>query len=376
MFTDENMTAKEELFAWLRHMNKNKGSDLFVTTHFPPAMKLDGKITRITDEPLTAEKCMEIAFSIMSAKQAEEFSSTNECNFAISLPDTSRFRVNAMIQRGATALVFRAITSKIPKFESLNLPPALKDVALKKRGLVIFVGGTGSGKSTSLASLIDYRNENSFGHIITIEDPIEFVHEHKNCIITQREVGVDTENWMAALKNTLRQAPDVILIGEIRDRETMDYAIAFAETGHLCMATLHANSTNQALDRIINFFPEERREQLLTDLSLNLQAFISQRLVPRDGGKGRVAAVEVLLNSPLISELIHNGNIHEIKEVMKKSTTLGMQTFDQRLYQLYEKGEISLQDALKNADSAHDLRLAVQLRSRRAQSSDPDLELL
>ncbi|HFC3389034.1 TPA: PilT/PilU family type 4a pilus ATPase [Neisseria gonorrhoeae] len=376
MFTDENMTAKEELFAWLRHMNKNKGSDLFVTTHFPPAMKLDGKITRITDEPLTAEKCMEIAFSIMSAKQAEEFSSTNECNFAISLPDTSRFRVNAMIQRGATALVFRAITSKIPKFESLNLPPALKDVALKKRGLVIFVGGTGSGKSTSLASLIDYRNENSFGHIITIEDPIEFVHEHKNCIITQREVGVDTENWMAALKNTLRQAPDVILIGEIRDRETMDYAIAFAETGHLCMATLHANSTNQALDRIINFFPEERREQLLTDLSLNLQAFISQRLVPRDGGKGRVAAVEVLLNSPLISELIHNGNIHEIKEVMKKSTTLGMQTFGQHLYQLYEKGEISLQDALKNADSAHDLRLAVQLRSRRAQSSDPDLELL
>lgn len=241
---------------------------------------------------------------------------------------------------------------------------------------LIFVGGTGSGKSTSLASLIDYRNENSFGHIITIEDPIEFVHEHKNCIITQREVGVDTENWMAALKNTLRQAPDVILIGEIRDRETMDYAIAFAETGHLCMATLHANSTNQALDRIINFFPEERREQLLTDLSLNLQAFISQRLVPRDGGKGRVAAVEVLLNSPLISELIHNGNIHEIKEVMKKSTTLGMQTFDQHLYQLYEKGEISLQDALKNADSAHDLRLAVQLRSRRAQSSDPDLELL
>ena len=241
---------------------------------------------------------------------------------------------------------------------------------------MIFVGGTGSGKSTSLASLIDYRNENTFGHIITIEDPIEFVHDHKNCIITQREVGVDTENWMAALKNTLRQAPDVILIGEIRDRETMDYAIAFAETGHLCMATLHANSTNQALDRIINFFPEERREQLLTDLSLNLQAFISQRLIPRDGGKGRVAAVEVLLNSPLISELIHNGNIHEIKEIMKKSTALGMQTFDQHLYQLYENGDISLQDALKNADSAHDLRLAVQLRSRRAQSSGPDLELL
>lgn len=375
MFDENTPDAKEELFAWLRHMNKYKGSDLFITTNFPPAMKVDGKITPITNEPLTSEKCMEIAFSIMSTKQIEEFSSTNECNFAISLPDTSRFRVNAMVQRGATALVFRSITSKIPNFDSLNLPPVLKDVMMKKRGLVIFVGGTGSGKSTSLAAMVDHRNENCQDHIITIEDPIEFVHEHKNCIITQREVGVDTENWMAA-KNTLRQAPDVILIGEIRDRETMDYAIAFAETGHLCMATLHANSTNQALDRIINFFPEERREQLLTDLSLNLQAFISQRLVPRDGGKGRVAAVEVLLNSPLISELIHNGNIHEIKEVMKKSTTLGMQTFDQHLYQLYEKGDISLQEALKNADSAHDLRLAVQLRSRRAQSSSPDLELL
>lgn len=376
MFDENTPDAKEELFAWLRHMNKYKGSDLFITTNFPPAMKVDGKITPITNEPLTSEKCMEIAFSIMSTKQIEEFSSTNECNFAISLPDTSRFRVNAMVQRGATALVFRSITSKIPNFDSLNLPPVLKDVVMKKRGLVIFVGGTGSGKSTSLAAMVDHRNENCQDHIITIEDPIEFVHQHKKSIITQREVGVDTENWFAALKNTLRQAPDVILIGEIRDRETMDYALAFAETGHLCLATLHANNSNQALDRIINFFPEERREQLLTDLSLNLQAFISQRLVPRDGGKGRVAAVEVLLNSPLISELIHNGNIHEIKEVMKKSTTLGMQTFDQHLYQLYEKGDISLQEALKNADSAHDLRLAVQLRSRRAQSSSPDLELL
>lgn len=376
MFDENTPDAKEELFAWLRHMNKYKGSDLFITTNFPPAMKVDGKITPITNEPLTSEKCMEIAFSIMSTKQIEEFSSTNECNFAISLPDTSRFRVNAMVQRGATALVFRSITSKIPNFDSLNLPPVLKDVVMKKRGLVIFVGGTGSGKSTSLAAMVDHRNENCQDHIITIEDPIEFVHQHKKSIITQREVGVDTENWFAALKNTLCQAPDVILIGEIRDRETMDYALAFAETGHLCLATLHANNSNQALDRIINFFPEERREQLLTDLSLNLQAFISQRLVPRDGGKGRVAAVEVLLNSPLISELIHNGNIHEIKEVMKKSTTLGMQTFDQHLYQLYEKGDISLQEALKNADSAHDLRLAVQLRSRRAQSSSPDLELL
>ena len=376
MFDENTPGAKEELFTWLRHMNKYKGSDLFITTNFPPAMKVDGKITRLSDEPLSAEKCMEIAFSIMSSKQIEEFSSTNECNFAISLPDTSRFRVNAMVQRGATALVFRSITSNIPKFETLNLPPILKDIALRKRGLIIFVGGTGSGKSTSLASLIDYRNENSFDHIITIEDPIEFIHQHKNCIITQREIGVDTENWPIALKNTLRQAPDVILIGEIRDRETMDYAIAFAETGHLCMATLHANSTNQALDRIINFFPEERRNQLLTDLSLNLQAFISQRLIPREGGRGRVAAVEVLLNSPIIADLIRKGEVHNIKEMMKKSTGMGMITFDQALYDLYENGDISYQDAIKNADSAHDLRLDIQLRSRRAQNAGPDLELI
>ena len=369
-------SAKDELFTWLRHMNKYKGSDLFITTNFPPAMKVDGKITPITDEPLTSEKCMEIAFSIMSTKQIEEFSSTNECNFAISLPDTSRFRVNAMVQRGATALVFRSITSKIPNFDSLNLPPVLKDVVMKKRGLVIFVGGTGSGKSTSLAAMVDHRNENCQDHIITIEDPIEFVHQHKKSIITQREVGVDTENWFAALKNTLRQAPDVILIGEIRDRETMDYALAFAETGHLCLATLHANNSNQALDRIINFFPEERRTQLLTDLSLNLQAFISQRLIPREGGEGRVAAVDILLNSPIISEMIQKGEIHGIKEMMKKSTAMGMQTFDQALYELYERGDISFQDAIKNADSAHDLRLDIQLRSRRAQNAGPDLELI
>ncbi|WP_373740132.1 PilT/PilU family type 4a pilus ATPase [Neisseria sp.] len=369
-------SAKEEIHTWLRHMNKFKGSDLFVTTNFPPAMKVDGKITPITDEPLTAERCMEIAFSIMTPKQIDEFSSTNECNFAISLPDTSRFRVNAMVQRGATALVFRSITSKIPNFDSLNLPVVLKDVVMRKRGLVIFVGGTGSGKSTSLAAMVDHRNENCQDHIITIEDPIEFVHQHKKSIITQREVGVDTENWFAALKNTLRQAPDVILIGEIRDRETMDYALAFAETGHLCLATLHANNSNQALDRIINFFPEERRVQLLTDLSLNLQAFISQRLIPREGGRGRVAAVEILLNSPLISELIHKGEIHGIKEIMKKSQSMGMQTFDQALYTLYENGDISFQDAVKNADSPHDLRLDIQLRSRRAQNAGPDLELI
>lgn len=368
--------SRNALYEWLRHMVKYKGSDLFLTVGFPPAMKLDGKISRLNDTPLTAAECAHVARAIMTPKQAEEFTTTSECNFAISLPDTARFRVNAMIQRGATALVFRVITSKIPSFDSLNLPPVLKKIALQKRGLVIFVGGTGSGKSTSLASMIDYRNENSFDHIITIEDPIEFVHEHKNSIITQREVGVDTENWFAALKNTLRQAPDVILIGEIRDRETMDYAMAFAETGHLCMATLHANSTNQALDRIINFFPEERRNQLLTDLSLNLQAFISQRLIPKEHEKGRVAAVEVLTNSPLISDLILRGEVHSIKEIMAKSQDMGMQTFDQSLYTLYENGSISYQDAIKNADSANDLRLAIQLRSRRAQNAGVDLEIL
>ena len=273
--------------------------------------------------------------------------------------------MNAMIQRGAAALVCRVITSDIPQFDNLNLPPILKQVVMEKRGLVIFVGGTGSGKSTSLAAMIDYRNANSYGHIITIEDPIEFVHPHKNCIITQREVGVDTENWFAALKNTLRQAPDVILIGEIRDRETMDYALAFAETGHLCMATLHANNSNQALDRIINFFPEERRAQLLNDLSLNLKGFISQRLVPKAGAKGRVAAVEVLLNSPLISELILRGDIHGVKEIMAKSRDIGMQTFDQSLFDLYEADLITYDDALKNADSVNDLRLQIQLNSKK-----------
>ena len=368
--------AREQLFGWLRFMVEHKASDLFLTSGFPAAVKLDGKIQKIEQETLSAEKCTEIAVSIMNTKQIEEFMSTNECNFAIQLPGSARFRVNAMVQRGATALVLRMISSEIPSFEALDLPPILEKVALRKRGLVIFVGGTGSGKSTSLAAMIDYRNENSQDHIITIEDPIEFVHQHKNSIITQREVGVDTDNWFAALKNTLRQAPDVILIGEIRDRDTMEYAMAFAETGHLCMATLHANSTNQALDRIINFFPEERRHQLLTDLSLNLQAFVSQRLVPKEHGKGRVAAVEVLLNSPLISDLIHRGDIHGIKEIMKKSTDIGMQTFDQALYNLYENGQISYQEAIKNADSANDLRLDIQLRSRRGRNQGIDLEII
>ena len=360
-----NEEMKKFIHNLLTHMVKNKGSDLFITAGYPPAMKLDGKVTKLSDKPLSAEHTAQIARSIMDEKQAIEFAETNECNFAISLAGVSRFRINAMIQRGAATLVCRVITSDIPKFDDLKLPPVLKDVVMEKRGLVIFVGGTGSGKSTSLAAMIDYRNENSNGHIITIEDPIEYVHPHKNCIISQREVGVDTQDWFAALKNTLRQAPDVILIGEIRDRETMDYALAFAETGHLCMATLHANNSNQALDRIINFFPEERRTQLLNDLSLNLKGFISQRLIPRKGEKGRVAAVEILLNSPLISELILKGDIHGVKEIMAKSRDIGMQTFDQALFDLYEEDLITYDDALKNADSVNDLRLQIQLNSKK-----------
>jgi len=362
--------AEKFVFDLLRMMISKKASDLFITAGFPPAMKIDGKLTPVTNQALTAQHAKEIARSIMNDKQASEFDAHKECNFAIGLPNVARFRVNAFIQRGATGLVFRTITSKIPRLEELGLPDVLKDVAMTKRGLVIFVGGTGSGKSTSLAAMVGYRNENSYGHIITIEDPVEFVHEHKNCIITQREVGVDTDSWFAALKNTLRQAPDVILIGEIRDRETMDYAIAFAETGHLCMATLHANSTNQALDRIINFFPEERRHQLLMDLSLNVRAFVSQRLIPKKEDKGRVAAMEIMLNSPLISDLIFKGEVHEIKEIIAKSRELGMQTFDQALFDLHETGKISYEDALRNADSVNDIRLKIKLEGKGAQDKD------
>jgi twitching motility protein PilU len=352
-------------------MLAKNASDLFITSGFPPALKVDGKVTPVTNQSLTNQQCKEIARSIMNDKQAAEFDASKECNFAIGLPNVARFRVNAFIQRGSTGLVFRTITTKIPKLEDLGLPDVLKEIAMTKRGLVIFVGATGSGKSTSLAAMVGYRNENSYGHIITIEDPIEFVHDHKNCIVTQREVGVDTENWFAALKNTLRQAPDVILIGEIRDRETMDYAIAFAETGHLCLATLHANSTNQALDRIINFFPEERRQQLLMDLSLNAKAFISQRLIPKKDSKGRVPAVEVMLNSPLISDLIFKGDVHEIKEIMAKSRELGMQTFDQALFDLHEADLITYEDALRNADSVNDIRLKIKLEGK--ESKDRDL---
>ena len=362
--------AEKFVFDLLRLMVSKKASDLFITAGFPPAMKIDGKVTPVTKQALTPQQARELAGSVMNDKQAAEFDATNECNFAVGIPGLARFRVNAFVQRGSAGLVFRTIATKIPSFEELGLPEVLKEVTMTKRGLVIFVGGTGSGKSTSLAAMVGYRNENSHGHIITIEDPVEFVHDHKNCVITQREVGVDTENWHIALKNTLRQAPDVILIGEIRDRETMDYAIAFAETGHLCMATLHANSTNQALDRIINFFPEERRNQLLMDLSLNTKAFISQRLIPKKSGKGRVAAMEIMLNSPLISDLIFKGEVHAIKEIIAKSRELGMQTFDQALFDLYEAGEITYEDALRNADSVNEVRLRIKLEGKESQEKD------
>jgi len=307
--------------------------------------------------------------SIMNDKQVSEFEENQECNFSIALTGVARFRVNAFVQRGSTGMVLRIINSEIPNFEDLNLPEILRDIAMTKRGLVIFVGGTGSGKSTSLASMVGYRNHHSYGHIITIEDPVEFVHAHGNCLVTQREVGVDTESYEIALKNTLRQAPDVILIGEIRDREAMEHAIAFAETGHLCLSTLHANSTNQALDRIINFFPDERRTQLLMDLSLNLKGLISQRLIPRLNGAGRIPAIEVLLNTPLMADLIFKGDVHEMKNLIAKSNEAGMQTFDQALYDLFETRKISLEDALRNADSVNDIRLRIKLESETAKGS-------
>ena len=354
----------------LRLLISRGGSDLFITADFPPALKVDGKVTKISPQPLTANHTLTLARSVMNDKQAAEFERTKECNFAIAPGGIGRFRVNAFIQQGKVGLVMRVIPSTLPTIDTLALPPVLKDVTMTKRGLCIVVGATGSGKSTTLAAMVDWRNENSYGHIITIEDPVEFVHAHKNCVVTQREVGLDTDSWEAALKNTLRQAPDVILMGEIRDRETMEHAVAFAETGHLCMATLHANSANQALDRIINFFPEERRSQLLMDLSLNLRGMISQRLIPRQDMKGRHAAVEVMLNSPLIADLIFKGEVSGIKEIMKKSRNMGMQTFDQALFDAYENNLITYEDALRNADSINDLRLQIKLQSQRAKTQD------
>ncbi len=354
----------------LRTMVKKDGSDLFITAGAAPSIKVDGSMMPLSNQSLTPQHTQVLVSALMNDKQCAEFEQMQECNFAISLPGVSRFRVNAFTQRGSVGVVLRVIRSEIPLFEDLNLPPILKDISMTKRGLVIFVGATSSGKSTSLAAMVGYRNQHSHGHIITIEDPIEFIHNHGNCIVTQREVGVDTESYAIALKNTLRQAPDVILIGEIRDRETMEHAIAFAETGHLCLSTLHANSTNQALDRIINFFPEERRQQLLMDLSLNLKGLISQRLIPTVSGNGRMAAVEIMLNTPLMSDLIFKGNVHEIKELIAKSNELGMQTFDQALFNLYESDQIKYEDALRNADSVNDLRLKIKLEGKDSSHKD------
>ena len=366
----ERDQATELIHNLLRGMAAKKASDLFVTAGFPPAFKVDGKMTPVSSQPLTHQHTQELARSIMNDRQTAEFESTHECNFAISPHGIGRFRVNVFMQQQHVGMVMRTITTKIPDLDDLGMPSTLKDIVMTKRGLVILVGATGSGKSTTLAAMLGHRNQNSFGHIITIEDPVEYVHEHDKCIITHREVGVDTDSWEAALKNTLRQAPDVILIGEIRDRETMEYAVAFAETGHLCLATLHANSANQALDRIINFFPEERREQLLMDLSLNLKALISQRLIPKKGGEGRAPAIEILLNSPLVSDLIFKGDVHAIKTVMAASRELGMQTFDQALFDLFDSGAISYEEALKNADSVNDLRLKIKLGSKQAVNRD------
>ena len=354
----------------LRLMLSRKSSDLFITADFPPAIKVDGEVVKVSQQALTPRHTLALTRSIMNDKQIAEFEHTKECNFAISPAGIGRFRVSAFIQQGSVGMVLRTIPATIPTIDSLGLPSILKEVAMSKRGLCIVVGATGSGKTTSMAAMLDWRNENSFGHIVTVEDPIEFVHPHKNCIVTQREIGVDTEGWEVALKNTLRQAPDVILMGEIRDRETMDHAIAFAETGHLCLATLDANSANQALDRIINFFPEDRRSQLLMDLSLNLRAFVSQRLIAKEDNKGRTAAIEIMLNTPLISELIFKGEVSEIKEIMKKSRNLGMQTFDQALFDAYEAHLISFEDAIRNADSANDLRLQIKLTSVRGKNTN------
>jgi len=365
--TMEREQASRFLQDLLRLMLKRGGSDLFLTAEFPPAVKIDGKVTPVSGVPLSPQHTMELARALMSDRQAADFEANRELNFAISPNGVGRFRVNVFMQLGRVGVVIRTIQSRIPTLEELHLPPALTDLALTARGLVLVVGATGSGKSTTLAGMIGHRNRNSYGHIVTIEDPVEFVHPHANCIVTHREIGVDTDSWSIALKNTLRQAPDVIMIGEIRDRDTMDNAIVFAETGHLCLATLHANNANQAIDRVINFFPEERRQQVLMDLSLNLRGIVSQRLLPDQSGTGRAVAVEVMLNSPLISDMIFKGEVAAIREIIKRSREQGMQTFDQALFDLYEQNRVTLADALRYADSVNDLRLSIKLNSRRGQ---------
>ncbi len=362
--------AKRFMDELLVSLFKKGGSDLFIIAGAAPAMRIHGKVGPVMEKKLTAEHTLALTQCLMTEAERTEFKDSKELNFAIALPDISRFRVNALVQRGSAGLVVRIIPNEIPTFDELGLPAILNQIALTKRGLVIFVGGTGSGKSTSLAAMIDYRNENTNGHIITIEDPVEFVHRHKGCIVTQREVGTDTDSFEIGLKNTLRQAPDVILIGEIRDQKTMEHAIAFAETGHLCLATLHANNTNQALDRIINFFPEARHKQLLLDMSLNTKALISQRLLPTPNGKGRCAAIEVLLNTPLMADLIMKGEVHEIKALMKKSVEQGMQTFDHALFELLNSNAITIEEAMRNADSVNDLRLRIKLEGGNSSAVD------
>ena len=349
----------------LKLMAHKKASDLFITVGVPPSIKVHGKIVPVGQEAMTPAKVRETVLGIMTEEQRKEYARNRECNFAISAGGVGRFRVSAFQQRGMSGMVLRRIETRIPTFEELHLPNVLKTLGMTKRGLVIFVGGTGTGKSTSLAALIGYRNQHTNGHIITIEDPIEFIHQHGQCIITQREVGIDTDSYDVALKNTLRQAPDIILIGEIRSRETMDYAVAFAETGHLCLATLHANNANQAMDRIINFFPEDRRPQLFMDLSLNLKAVVAQQLIPTPDGKGRRVAVEVLINTPIVGDHIRKGEMHLLKEIMKNSTEHGMQTFDQDLFHLYKAGHVTYEDALLHADAPNDLRLMIKLDSEK-----------
>ncbi|MFM7482710.1 MAG: PilT/PilU family type 4a pilus ATPase [Burkholderiaceae bacterium] len=376
MTVDQAWQSVQQLLATMRQRG---GSDMFITADYSPAIKQDGKITPLSQQIISTDLSRALVLSTMNESQRQEFLRTNECNFAMSIQGIGRFRVSAFVLQGRAGMVIRTINTEIPDIDTLGVPAKLKDIVMHKRGLVLMVGATGSGKSTTLAAMIGHRNLHSHGHIITIEDPIEFVHPHRNCIVTQREVGSDTADWHIALKNTLRQAPDVILIGEIRDREAMDHAIAFAETGHLCLATLHANNSNQALDRIINFFPEDRRTQLLMDLSLNLRALVSQRLVPLKAGQGRCAAVEILLNSPLITDLIHKGEIHAIKEAMKQSRELGMQTFDQSLFDFITANRISIDEALRHADSMNDLRLAIKLHGQHFDAGKADhrrLEIL
>ena len=355
------MSSTIDFTSFLKLMAHKKASDLFITAGVPPSMKVNGKLSPITQSPLTPQQSRDLVLNVMSPAQREEFEKTHECNFAIGVSGVGRFRVSCFYQRNQVGMVLRRIETRIPTVEELSLPPIIKSLAMTKRGIILFVGATGTGKSTSLAAMIGYRNMNSSGHIITIEDPIEFVHKHEGCIITQREIGIDTDSWDVALRNTLRQAPDVIMIGEIRTREGMDHAIAFAETGHLVLCTLHANNANQAMDRMINFFPEERRNQLLMDLSLNLKGVVAQQLIPTPDGKSRRVAMEILLGTPLMSDYIREGEIHKLKDLMKESAELGMQTFDKALFELYQEGEISYEDALRFADSQNEVRLKIKL---------------